>query len=163
MTKRRTGVLLFLLFLVIVLLIAVSRLNQNRITPNSGVPGLTTVENNAVASNWARDLLSKYPHINGAYSGVEPTKTRIEVWLIGRKTTSSDPNTISLESMNVSHLAKLITSPIYTSQTADIIDDKVLVSSIKPEEIKTGDFIAVRVTYLDNGILALEVRKLIRE
>ena len=157
--------LIFLMVLVITfLVIAGFWLRPSKVTVNSGVPGLTTTENNAIASKWARDLLEKYPHVVGSYSGVEPTKTLIEVWLIGQKIEEgSDPKMIALKNKNGRYIAKLIDTPIFTKQAGDVFDDRIPAETATLKEMKTGDYIAVRATYLDNGILALEVRKLARE
>lgn len=157
--------LIFILVLIITsLLIASLWLKPTpRVSPNAGVPGLTTTENNAIASKWATDLLQKYPYLKDSFSGIIPTKSQIEVWIIGKKIADYDPKMVGVENNTGRYFAKLIDAPIYTKQAGDTFDERIPVVTIKSSEIKAGDYIALRATYLDNGILTIEVRKLLRE
>lgn len=138
---------------------------SNNVSSNQEVPGLTATENNTAALVWVKELLNKYSHESETFSGIEAVAGNpTEIWIIGRKVENENRNSkiIGVENNYGKFFAKLIDNPVYSSQNGDTFNSMVKTTEIDPEDVRMGDFIAIRSTYLDNFGLAVEVRLLIR-
>jgi hypothetical protein len=115
--------------------------------------------------NWIKNMLLKYPHLTGSFWGVEPTRSKQEIWIIGRRMKPTETTTryFYLENDYVTIIAKLSSNPVYTSQTGDDFNKNTDLINIPATDIVVGDHVGIRTTYSENFPLILEVRKLIRD
>ncbi len=110
--------------------------------------------------DWVGTMLSKYPYRFGSYSGVLPGYTNREVWIIGLKKNTNDPNRIIAVIFNDQFSAAVNTNTPYSFQTDDYLNGAPQ-KMISPIDLREGDPIAIRATQKNGIITASEVRLLL--
>lgn len=148
----------FLVLLTVLVLVGTGLAKRQSGAPASS-PGAT------VSSDWARSMIQKYPYEPGSYSGILPARNPDEIWIIGKKTSSSlYPSSIYIGVTNAAgqYFVKISSDVEYSTQ----VGDEFLGSNpgpIQASAILQGDNVATRTTFVNNFPSALEVRRLTRE
>lgn len=112
-----------------------------------------------------RSMLDKYPYIAGSYSGARQVlDSKTEIWMIGRriKANIASDGYIGLENKYGNTYPAKSNSIKYTAQKGDDLEGANF-HVVSPGSILIGDFIALRMTFINNYGLVLEMRELLRD